>query len=340
MTKLVNVKTDSLISETTLEDLFCCSICFNQFDEFEYLPKLLSCHHTFCRKCLSILYEQNNKLKCPVCSEESLIGRKGVDSLSTNYYLYKFTEMLNSLKLDQEIPSSTESSSDETCKKHGNTIKYFWCITCSEKVCVHCLGIDHSLANKHNVKNIDEAIKIIQKDVLINIKNVKDKISKIKKLKQKSEMTNANMIKAIATLKNMYEIPFKCFHDIFTDSQCNPEKILASVNEFSCSEKFKCNLESLVTMECHLKEVLTYYCSIEDFLEQKVKEMELLQKSRIFLSVIRPEIQFDYGRIYCIRCGELCCQPQTINIETDNSCKEKYTKNFCKNCNIVIMEFP
>ncbi|XP_067125753.1 tripartite motif-containing protein 2-like [Centruroides vittatus] len=289
MAGLINRVAECSISEASMADLFCCTICFNQFDEAEYLPKLLSCHHTFCRKCLSILHEQNqNTLICPVCSAECRIGRKGIDGLSTNYYLYKFTDLLNNLKLDQGDASSSDQSSPEICQKHGNTVKYFWCVTCSRKICIHCLGVDHNVAKGHNVKDLTEAIKSIQNDVLMSIRGVKLKISRIQELQFQAEMTDKNMETAVATLHGMYKTPFKCFQDIFTESR-NPEKILASVNEFCSSEKFKCNPESLVTMKHHLEEVLTYYCSIEEFLEQKLEEMKILQKSKIFVSVVRPE---------------------------------------------------
>ncbi len=37
------------------EELTTCTVCFDIFDDGEHEPKFLSCHHTFCLKCVKVL---------------------------------------------------------------------------------------------------------------------------------------------------------------------------------------------------------------------------------------------------------------------------------------------
>lgn len=44
--------------------LFECSICMDRFNEADRIPHMLSCGHTYCALCLSLLLKEN-KILCP-----------------------------------------------------------------------------------------------------------------------------------------------------------------------------------------------------------------------------------------------------------------------------------
>lgn len=63
-----------------------CPICCDDF----IVPKLLSCRHTFCRKCLKDYANKTkikNFIKCPLCRHQSYISNGCVDSLVENFFI-------------------------------------------------------------------------------------------------------------------------------------------------------------------------------------------------------------------------------------------------------------
>ncbi len=53
-----------------------CSVCFNSYDEADYLPKFLCCHHTLCLLCVKVghkLLIQDCLISCHVFFFTNLI---------------------------------------------------------------------------------------------------------------------------------------------------------------------------------------------------------------------------------------------------------------------------
>jgi tripartite motif-containing protein 59 len=69
----------------TLEETLTCPICLDLFDD----PRLLSCSHTFCCKCLHTADKTRSVLTCPLCRydviEENLPVNRIVASLVEQY---------------------------------------------------------------------------------------------------------------------------------------------------------------------------------------------------------------------------------------------------------------
>lgn len=63
-----------------------CQICYEHFDTKNFLPKILvKCGHSFCRVCLERMINKKASIQCPVCRENTKIGKK--ETLPTNYSL-------------------------------------------------------------------------------------------------------------------------------------------------------------------------------------------------------------------------------------------------------------
>lgn len=63
-----------------------CPICLERYDNKERAPKILSCGHTFCKKCLIALMKQSNSYKCSICRKNQSLD--DIDNLSTNLVIY------------------------------------------------------------------------------------------------------------------------------------------------------------------------------------------------------------------------------------------------------------
>ncbi|XP_065369414.1 E3 ubiquitin-protein ligase SH3RF1 isoform X2 [Calliphora vicina] len=74
------------MDEHTLNDLLECSVCLERLDTSS---KVLPCQHTFCRKCLEVIYASRQELRCPEC--RILVDTK-IDELPPNVLLMRILE--------------------------------------------------------------------------------------------------------------------------------------------------------------------------------------------------------------------------------------------------------
>ena len=77
------------VTKETLAELereITCAICQEHYTE----PKLLSCGHYFCKKCILKLVHRagaENPFPCPECREEIVLPKGSVDGLQTAFFL-------------------------------------------------------------------------------------------------------------------------------------------------------------------------------------------------------------------------------------------------------------
>ncbi|KAL9958079.1 hypothetical protein ACROYT_G035048 [Oculina patagonica] len=135
-----------------------CPICLEKFVE----PKVLSCQHTYCRKCLEKLVarldRENYEVTCPECRASTKVPGGDVNRLPANFLIN------NLLSLHDDTQPSKKSA---TCAKHdGETLKLF-CQSCEEPICRDCTVIDHHGHRYLFIKDIfvaekEKVLKIVQ----------------------------------------------------------------------------------------------------------------------------------------------------------------------------------
>src|SRR5277367_6804163 len=77
-----------------LDELTECSICKQTFTD----PKILSCVHTFCLKCLQTYGKDNipgDQLACPLCRTNFTVPPRGFEGLPNNYFVDKLLVINN-----------------------------------------------------------------------------------------------------------------------------------------------------------------------------------------------------------------------------------------------------
>ncbi|XP_040180254.1 E3 ubiquitin-protein ligase RNF183 [Rana temporaria] len=85
---------------TKLDPDYECPICWNPYNNTFRIPKLLTCHHSFCLECLarlSFATHIHNRLQCPLCRQTTALH---LDQTVTN--LPNNTTILGQLKLEPE----------------------------------------------------------------------------------------------------------------------------------------------------------------------------------------------------------------------------------------------
>ncbi|XP_013098525.1 E3 ubiquitin-protein ligase SH3RF1 [Stomoxys calcitrans] len=92
------------MDEHTLNDLLECSVCL---DRLNTSSKVLPCQHTFCRKCLEVIYESRQELRCPEC--RILVDTK-IEDLPPNVLLMRILEGMKNAATKQQTTTQAQQS--------------------------------------------------------------------------------------------------------------------------------------------------------------------------------------------------------------------------------------
>ncbi|ESO82135.1 hypothetical protein LOTGIDRAFT_135199, partial [Lottia gigantea] len=126
-----------------------CSICLEIFQN----PRLISCHHSFCFKCLDDFIRntsKNDKFNCPVCRKEVKVPPGGVGEFSANFYInsqnesYAKKSRSRKTKLAAEdLPGNSKEVQKDFCEKHPKKEVEFFCVDCKVVACSKCSFSTH-----------------------------------------------------------------------------------------------------------------------------------------------------------------------------------------------------
>ena len=117
-----------------------CPICLTEQQD----PRLLSCRHIYCYKCLKDFHEKGNHgnaLPCPQCREVTTLYQGGVDNLPQFFFMNELKEVVmaeDGIREDKPQKHGGVVCSTEDCGQPG--LKY--CKQC-EYLCQQCTD-DHS----------------------------------------------------------------------------------------------------------------------------------------------------------------------------------------------------
>ena len=116
-----------------VDDQVSCAVCLEDFTE----PKVLTCLHVFCKKCLERLVVQdasNRIICCPKCCGTTRLPQDGVSQLHSAFYIHHLFEVRDVL---QKV-----SATDKTaCDKCGEGEAKAYCRDCGGFVCELCLSM-------------------------------------------------------------------------------------------------------------------------------------------------------------------------------------------------------
>ena len=167
-----------------------CSICLDTYTD----PKILSCFHTFCCKCLeehARKTHRQGKFRCPECQAEiDLPEGNRFDRLSTSF-------IHNSLLGLLETEDREDLLKPPFCSQHKNERLRYFCSSCEACICPVCFAEDH---RGHEFDVIEKAVQEDKKYIMLNVDTIKEKANlfreEIGKLEKTSE--DVEMIIAIA----------------------------------------------------------------------------------------------------------------------------------------------
>ena len=167
-----------------------CSICLDTYTD----PKIISCFHSFCGKCLeehATKTHRQGKFRCPECQAEiNLPEGNRFDRLPTSFHQNSLVGLL-------ETEDREALLRPPFCSQHKNERLRYFCSSCEACICPVCFAEDH---RGHEFDVIEKAVQEDRKYIMLNVDTIKEKANlfreEIGKLEKTSE--DVEMIIAIA----------------------------------------------------------------------------------------------------------------------------------------------
>lgn len=127
-----------------------CKYCSKVYDD----PKLLPCLHTFCKRCIGLITEENgDSLFCPICRSEVALPSKNVEDLKSNVIVLRKLEEFDRQKLRQR---------EEDCSgcDNGRNIAVNRCLQCQEFLCGDCTLAHRRVkfTREHEILSLEEFV--------------------------------------------------------------------------------------------------------------------------------------------------------------------------------------
>lgn len=124
-------------SNSPLSTLLCCPVCLEQYED----PKILPCHHSFCKRCIDLLPSEveqgQHTIKCPTCRRR--VSNEGLGSFPPSFLL---NNLLDLQRDRNKSLASNEASDVIVCQEHDKPCEIF-CEDCQVAICHHCLVKSH-----------------------------------------------------------------------------------------------------------------------------------------------------------------------------------------------------
>ncbi|KAL3890794.1 hypothetical protein ACJMK2_003143, partial [Sinanodonta woodiana] len=113
-----------------------CTICMDSFKN----PKLISCHHSFCYKCLDDYVQvnlSNGRFNCPICRKSVKLPTNGISEFQSNFYI------------------ETEKNENLPCEMCGLiNVASSRCLDCEENLCQSCCYVHEKASRHHRISDL------------------------------------------------------------------------------------------------------------------------------------------------------------------------------------------
>ena len=168
-----------------------CSICLDTYTD----PKILSCFHTFCCKCLeehARKTHRQGKFRCPECQAEiDLPEGNRFDRLPTSFHQNTLIGLL-------ETEDREALLRPPFCSQHKNERLRYFCSTCEACICPVCLVKNH---RRHEFDVIEKAAEEDTKFIMLDVQTIKEKANLLQEEIRKFEKTSKDVETIIAIAK-------------------------------------------------------------------------------------------------------------------------------------------
>ena len=171
----------SIEALSKLDSQLTCAVCLERYTD----PRMLSCHHSYCKHCISLLPVEvddgRHAVRCPSCRYPTQLTERGAAILPTAFHINNLLEIDQLLKKTHDpkdlvsLESNREVDTTSTiplCHTHSDK-QDIYCETCEDLVCFQCSTECHRnhqchraeyLFKKHK-EQIEESLQPVKKRI-------------------------------------------------------------------------------------------------------------------------------------------------------------------------------
>uniref|UniRef100_H3B1P0 Uncharacterized protein n=1 Tax=Latimeria chalumnae TaxID=7897 RepID=H3B1P0_LATCH len=214
-----NISTMAALIEATGSDL-CCSICLDFYRD----PVILDCSHSFCRACISQMWERGQtRLCCPQCRQ--VFSRR---SMRPNLALANIVESFK--KLDLNVEASGKSRKEKSgekdefyCEQHEERLKLF-CEVDQKLICVICsMSASHT---SHKFKPVPEAFQTYKGKLEKSLRGLQSQLKEAYRCGEEGEKETKTLQEKASYLKKQIRENFSKLHDfLYKEEEKLKEKL-------------------------------------------------------------------------------------------------------------------
>ncbi len=134
-------------ADDDIDSLINCGICLSEMEQ----PKALICLHSFCATCLKQVKHPPGKISCPLCKEDTILPKGGVEGLRDNFFV-------NQMKEKKIITRTGDVKMICICCGATDRVSIARCVDCNGFLCEQCVDSHAQLGplKGHAVFKIEE----------------------------------------------------------------------------------------------------------------------------------------------------------------------------------------
>ena len=154
------------VADKGLKDLgkeITCAVCHDVFEE----PKILSCCHYYCKKCIQGLLDYagraNRPFECPECRLPTLVPQNDPNQLTTAFFVNRLKELHGKME-------KAHGKVEAPCEQCRGGVSIAFCRQCAEFICADCVKSHQKMKvfSGHKVVTLEELKKGGAKQILVS----------------------------------------------------------------------------------------------------------------------------------------------------------------------------
>ena len=213
-----------------------CALCLDILEQ----PRILPCHHVYCKDCLEGLALQNGgwTIPCPECRHVVQLPGNNVANLPTAFHINRLKEIYFSMDLETKPTTNdqheeTDGAGDEIeqksvpCPKHRSQTLDLYCKTCKKLVCRDCIIFDRFHA-EHNYTRVENAATEYKESLIRDLEPLQNFQAEISLAIQKSTAVKEEIV---SQQERNVEAVTKAFDDLTAVVQEQKTVLLSELHQ-------------------------------------------------------------------------------------------------------------
>ena len=244
-----------------------CPLCLEIFGE----PKVLPCHHVYCKTpCLEGLAQRsgNRTISCPECRKETQVPGNDVNNFPTAFHINRLIEVYKAMEKDKELVPC--------CEKHNHQPLALYCETCEAVICRDCVLADRHHAN-HEYGYVVPLAEKYKKAILNMLKPLHQRQADVSQALAQISATKSRIVESKAEMAKEINDAFAALIDVIQEER----DVLLQRMEGIMEKKRDAVAAQEKELESTQVELQKVTSSVEHTVNNARKEAFLLEKKQI-----------------------------------------------------------